>query len=59
MRNTPLQLFNLAPNQQGEITFNANLKPYTQLFLLAIDVNSVAQRQLDLAECGVEVHPSP
>jgi hypothetical protein len=48
-------LFNLAPNQDGEINFKANLKPYTQLYILAIDVNSVAFRQVDLALAGVEL----
>ena len=56
LRNTPLSLFNLAPNQQGEVTFSGNLKPYTQLYILAIDVNSVAFRQVDLAEAAVEVN---
>ena len=48
-------MFNLAPNQEGEINFKANLKPYTQLYILAIDVNSVAFRQVDLALAGVEL----
>jgi hypothetical protein len=55
LRNQPMSLFNLAPNQQGEINFNGNLKPYTQLYILAIDVNSVAFRQVDIAEAGVDL----
>jgi hypothetical protein len=35
------------------------LKPFTQLFILAVDVNSVAQRQIDLAEAGVGLIPTP
>lgn len=31
------------------MTFTANLQAYTQLFVIAIDQNSVAQRQIDLA----------
>ena len=31
------------------MSFTANLKPYTQLYILAIDLNSVAQRQVDIA----------
>jgi hypothetical protein len=42
LRNPPFTLFNLAPSSTGEITFTANLKPYTQLFILAVDQNSVA-----------------
>ena len=43
LRTPPLALFNLIPSpDSGEVTFTANLKPYTQLFILAIDQNSVA-----------------
>lgn len=44
-----MSIFNLAPNgETGEVTFSANLKPYSQLFIVAVDLNSVAQRQVDL-----------
>ena len=43
LRTPPLALFNLVPKgDQGEVTFTANLKGYTQLYILAIDQNSVA-----------------
>ena len=43
LRTPPLALFNLVPQgDQGEVTFTANLKGYTQLYILAIDQNSVA-----------------
>jgi hypothetical protein len=43
LRTPPLALFNLVPRgDQGEVTFTANLKGYTQLYILAIDQNSVA-----------------
>jgi hypothetical protein len=49
LKNPPLSIFNLVPNpESGEITLTANLKPFTQLYILAIDLNSVAQRQIDL-----------
>ena len=49
LKNPPFTAFNLVPNQDGEVSFTANLKPYTQLYILAIDLNSVAQRQVDIA----------
>lgn len=43
LRTPPLALFNLVPQgDHGEVTFTANLKGYTQLYVLAIDQNSVA-----------------
>lgn len=43
LKNPPLTLFNLVPSaDSGEVSFTANLKPYTQLFILAVDTNSVA-----------------
>ena len=49
LRTPPLSLFNLVPQgENAEVSFTANLKPYTQLYVLAIDQNSVALRQLDL-----------
>jgi hypothetical protein len=43
LRTPPLALFNLVPQgDHGEVTFTANLKGYTQLYILAIDQNSVA-----------------
>lgn len=51
LKNPPLVLFNLSPSQEtGEVTFKANLKPYSQLYVVAIDLNSVAQKQVDLAD---------
>ena len=38
LRTPPLALFNLVPQgENGEVTFTANLKAYTQLYILAID----------------------
>lgn len=38
LRTPPLALFNLVPQgDHGEVTFTANLKAYTQLYVLAID----------------------
>jgi hypothetical protein len=44
LRTPPLAIFNLVPpkGDLGEVTFTANLKGYTQLYILAIDQNSVA-----------------
>jgi hypothetical protein len=43
LRTPPLALFNLVPQgDHGEVTLTANLKAYTQLYVLAIDQNSVA-----------------
>jgi hypothetical protein len=43
LKNPPLTLFNLVPSSEtGEVTFTANLKPFTQLYIVAIDLNSVA-----------------
>jgi len=44
----PVQLFNLKPefSEEGDakITFEADLAPFTQLFLVVVDKNSVAER---------------
>lgn len=53
LKSSPLTLFNLPIGEGGVVTFKANLKPYTQLYVLAIDLTSVAQRQVDL-----EVEPT-
>ena len=51
LRCPPLALFNLVPSKEtGEVQFSANLKAYTQLYVLAIDQNSVALRQIDLGD---------
>lgn len=51
LKFAPLTLFNLVPQKEtGVVSFTANLKAYSQLFILAIDMNSVAQRQIDLDE---------
>jgi len=51
LKHSPVTLFNLVPNaQSGEVSFQINLKPYTQLFILAVDLNSVAQKKLDLSD---------
>jgi hypothetical protein len=50
LKHPPLVLFNLAIDPQGQVQFNANLAHYTQLFVVAVDQNSVAQRQVDLAD---------
>jgi hypothetical protein len=43
LKTPPLAIFNLVPSaDKGEITFQANLRPFTQLYVLAIDLNSVA-----------------
>ena len=42
LKNPPITNYNLVPNDQGQVTFNANLGPYTQLFVIAIDESSVA-----------------
>lgn len=41
-------MFNLKPDEQGIVKFSANLNPFTQIFVLAIDESSVAQKQIDL-----------
>jgi hypothetical protein len=48
LKTSPLTLHNLPIGEDGVVTFKANLKPYTQLYILALDLNSVAQRQVDL-----------
>jgi hypothetical protein len=50
LKNPPFTLFNLTPNPQtGEVTFQANLKAYNQIYIVALDLNSVAQRIIDLS----------
>ena len=44
LKSPPLTLFNLPIGEGGVVTFKANLKPYTQLYVLAVDLTSVAQR---------------
>jgi hypothetical protein len=52
----PLSLFNLSPNAEtGEISFQANLRPYSQLFVVALDLTSVAQRTLDIPTRDAQV----
>ena len=42
LKNPPFTQFNLVPNEAGQVKLSANLTAYTQLFVLAIDTNSVA-----------------
>lgn len=50
LKNPTFTMFNLAPNPQtGEVSFQANLKAYNQVYVVAIDLNSVAQRTIDLS----------
>ena len=35
-------MFNLVPNEDGEVKFSANLTPYTQLYVVAMNMQSVA-----------------
>ncbi|CDW90653.1 UNKNOWN [Stylonychia lemnae] len=49
LKNGALTDFNLKPDSNGEIKISRNLLPFTQLHILVIDKNSVAQKQLDLA----------
>eukprot|EP00347_Sterkiella_histriomuscorum_P022623 403337784 len=48
LKQGPLQIFNLTPNEQGEIRFSANLNAYTQLQILVVDRQSVASKNVDL-----------
>ena len=41
-------MFNLIPDEDGIVKFSANLAPYTQLYVVAVDSSSVAQRQVNL-----------
>ena len=48
LKNPPHTQLNLVPNAEGEVNFTANLAPFTQLFVIAIDLTSVAQTQVDV-----------
>jgi len=42
LKSPPLTLFNLPISEGGVVSFKANLKPFSQLYVLAVDLNSVA-----------------
>ena len=57
LKNAPIQQFNLAPECQGDeddsrtrrtITFDLALSNYSQLYLVAVDRDSLVQRNIDL-----------
>lgn len=49
LKNPTFTLSNLTPSAQtGEVTFQANLKAYSQVYIVAIDLNSVSQRTIEL-----------
>jgi hypothetical protein len=42
-------MFNLAPNENGIVELSVNdLQNYSQLFIVAGDIDSVVHRQLDI-----------
>jgi hypothetical protein len=52
-----MQKLNLQPSFSGDqatVTFNCNLTPYTQLTLVVVDSESVAQRTIELESFPIQ-----
>ncbi len=48
LRNAPKTFFNLKPDKDGKISFKGDLKPYTQMLVVALDKTTASLKQVHL-----------